>query len=363
MSSRRYLDALLDQLGVPELVVLVGHDWGGVLAFDWPAAIRARYPLSGAGRTLLTRTNSSRRAPVPANGWSSIDMSQLAPSNPHHKRCGCTWIQPSMRVVHIVKTFVHHRFSIGVAAVLVALAGCSPAAPDWGGVVSAAGEDQREECRGVEGPAVVLVHGIGDSASSASFHDVLAELPARRRVCRFDRPGAGDSPPPRRAGRDGDDLDRELAAVVDRADPTEPVVLVGHSFGSYPVLRYAAAHRDRVHSVVLLDGVDPALGLLAALDARSWSDVRMAREGLDLAAVQQQTETALSGEHPLGNVPLVVVRRGEQLTGQWSAAQERLADLSTSGRLEVAAGSGHQIPVDAPSVVVAAVREASGAPR
>jgi pimeloyl-ACP methyl ester carboxylesterase len=192
---------------------------------------------------------------------------------------------------------------------------------------------------------------------------VLAELPESRRVCRFDRPGAGDSPPPRRAGRDGDDLDRELAAVADRADPTEPVVLVGHSFGSYPVLRYAATHRDRVRSVVLLDGVDPTLGLLSALDARSWSDVRMAREGLDLAAVQQQTEYAVSGEHPLGNVPLVVVRRGEQISGQWSAAQERLADLSTSGRLEVAEGSGHQIPVDAPSVVVAAITEATGAPR
>lgn len=145
--------------------------------------------------------------------------------------------------------------------------------------------------------------------------------------------------------RDGPDVTATIStaswpAVVDRADPTEPVVLVGHSFGSYPGLRYAAAHRDRVHSVVLLDGVDPALGLLAALDARSWSDVRMAREGLDLAALQQQTETALSGEHPLGNVPLVVVRRGEQATGQWSAAQERLADLSTSGRLESPRAAG-----------------------
>ncbi|MBA3905672.1 MAG: haloalkane dehalogenase [Pseudonocardiales bacterium] len=31
----RYLDALLDGLGVRERVVLVGHDWGGVLAMDW----------------------------------------------------------------------------------------------------------------------------------------------------------------------------------------------------------------------------------------------------------------------------------------------------------------------------------------
>ena len=32
---RRYLDALLDALGVSDNVVLVGQDWGSALAFDW----------------------------------------------------------------------------------------------------------------------------------------------------------------------------------------------------------------------------------------------------------------------------------------------------------------------------------------
>ena len=44
VEHRHYLDGLLDQLGVHERVVLVGHDWGGVLAMDWarrhPAAMR-----------------------------------------------------------------------------------------------------------------------------------------------------------------------------------------------------------------------------------------------------------------------------------------------------------------------------------
>lgn len=41
---REYLEALLSILGVEKEVVLVGHDWGGVLLFDWgrrnPAAIK-----------------------------------------------------------------------------------------------------------------------------------------------------------------------------------------------------------------------------------------------------------------------------------------------------------------------------------
>ena len=35
VEHRRYLDALLEALGVTENVTLVGHDWGSALGFDW----------------------------------------------------------------------------------------------------------------------------------------------------------------------------------------------------------------------------------------------------------------------------------------------------------------------------------------
>src|SRR5919198_3529842 len=35
VEHRRYLDALLDGLGVRERVTLVIHDWGSALGFDW----------------------------------------------------------------------------------------------------------------------------------------------------------------------------------------------------------------------------------------------------------------------------------------------------------------------------------------
>lgn len=35
VEHRRYLDALLNQLGVKERVILVVHDWGSALGFDW----------------------------------------------------------------------------------------------------------------------------------------------------------------------------------------------------------------------------------------------------------------------------------------------------------------------------------------
>lgn len=38
VDHRRYLDGFLRAVGASERVVLVGHDWGGVLAFDWAAS-------------------------------------------------------------------------------------------------------------------------------------------------------------------------------------------------------------------------------------------------------------------------------------------------------------------------------------
>lgn len=35
VENRRYLDALLDQIGVHERVTFVVHDWGSALGFDW----------------------------------------------------------------------------------------------------------------------------------------------------------------------------------------------------------------------------------------------------------------------------------------------------------------------------------------
>ena len=35
VEHRRYLDALLESLGVRTRVIFVGHDWGAALSFDW----------------------------------------------------------------------------------------------------------------------------------------------------------------------------------------------------------------------------------------------------------------------------------------------------------------------------------------
>src|SRR5258708_3551793 len=53
VEQRRYLDALLEELGVRERVTFVGHDWGVALAFDWarrhPDPVKGLVFMEGVG--------------------------------------------------------------------------------------------------------------------------------------------------------------------------------------------------------------------------------------------------------------------------------------------------------------------------
>jgi pimeloyl-ACP methyl ester carboxylesterase/nucleoside-diphosphate-sugar epimerase len=89
-------------------------------------------------------------------------------------------------------------------------------------------------------PAYVLLHGLPYNAES--WRDVLSELDGPALVA--DLPGLG------RSAHSADDSAEWLAALLDpvRSRP----VLVGHSAGTAPALRYAHAHPERVSGLVLV---------------------------------------------------------------------------------------------------------------
>jgi pimeloyl-ACP methyl ester carboxylesterase len=65
----------------------------------------------------------------------------------------------------------------------------------------------------------------------------------------------------------------------------------------------------------------------------------------------------------LGDLPLVVVSQGptdaakKPFLAVWYTLQDGLANRSTHGRRIVAEGAGHDIHLDRPDVVIAAIRE------
>ena len=107
---------------------------------------------------------------------------------------------------------------------------------------------------GGRGPAVVFEAGL--AATCLNWSRVQSELAACAQTFSYDRAGLGWSPPvrgERSLRRWTDDLHRLIHAL----NLPRPVVLVGHSFGTYVVRVYANRFPDEVSALVLVDPVTP----------------------------------------------------------------------------------------------------------
>jgi len=107
---------------------------------------------------------------------------------------------------------------------------------------------------GGEGPAIVLVHGLG--GSHLNWLAVAPRLAAHGRVVAVDLHGHGRTPSLGRTARISANL-HMLARFLDVV-AAGPAVLMGNSMGGYVALATAAAEPGKVKAVVL---VNPALPL------------------------------------------------------------------------------------------------------
>lgn len=141
---------------------------------------------------------------------------------------------------------------------LAAAAAIAPveAAPDDaiytrpGQIVEAEGARLNLYCMGNGSPAVILDAGHQDWAPAWSV--IQPQVATWTRVCSFDRPGYGFSPPgpmPRTSER----IARELHVALHAIGVTGPYVLVGHAFGTTNLRTFASLYPDEVQGLVLID--------------------------------------------------------------------------------------------------------------
>jgi pimeloyl-ACP methyl ester carboxylesterase len=249
---------------------------------------------------------------------------------------------------------------------------------------------------------VVLEAGL--SRTSLDWSLVQPVIGQTTRVCAYDRAGMGWSDPGP-APRTPAQIAGELHTLLGTAGIPGPYVLVGHSLAGKNLRMFALQHPDEVAGMVLVDargeyvdehttpaeaqafqqamarqatiyGLARTLGLVRlfgasqdgtpalpdatrlamALFATGPRDLQTtAAEGQERAADDHQLAAAPS----LGNRPLIVLAAGQNMeqTPYWAEAQRRLAALSTTGRLIVAAGSGHAIHLEQPALVIDAVQQ------
>jgi pimeloyl-ACP methyl ester carboxylesterase len=140
-----------------------------------------------------------------------------------------------------------------------------------------------------QGPALVLLHGIG--SAGRSFDRQLASLSPMHRVVAWDAPGYGGSSPLVTSHPTAADYADALAALLD-ALKIAKCHLLGHSLGCLMAARFAAEHPQRVLSLTLCsvaaghadlpEGerkklLDQRVGDLAALGPRGMAEKRAPR--------------------------------------------------------------------------------------
>ena len=191
-------------------------------------------------------------------------------------------------------------------------------------------EERRLELAGVSttvleggnGPPLVLLHGPG--ASAAHWLHVLPDLVATHRVIAPDLPGLGAS----EAGGGPLDAERVLAWLGELIESTcpSPPALVGYALGGAIAARFAAAHRDRLGRLVLVD----ALGLTALDPAPEFG---LALHGF-LAQPSEQTHDELWRHCALDLAGL-----RERMDGRWEPFRAANVELARTPSVQVALGA------------------------
>ena len=225
-------------------------------------------------------------------------------------------------------------------------------------------------CEGSGSATVVLLSGFEGAGDSWSA--VTPTVSARARVCSSDKFGTGTSDPatgPQTFATQADSLRQALRTLGEPG----PFVVVGHSFGGAEAVTFAAAFRSEVIGVVLVDASPttwqaavcsvPDDGSAGAPGYRQvcamTSSPSANAERLDGPAAFAAVGTITS----LDDLPMAVLTasthdRGltaaesARLEQIWRTGQEQWASLSPSARVTSVDGSGHNIQIDRPAVVI-----------
>jgi pimeloyl-ACP methyl ester carboxylesterase len=153
-----------------------------------------------------------------------------------------------------------------------------------GSMVTVNGQRLHVLCEGTGTPAVLFEAGI--AASSLSWARVRPLVATFARTCAYDRAGLGWSPAAR-GPRTIPRMLEELHGVVAQAKAASgaPCILVGHSFGSFLVYAYAAAHPADVAGLVLLDPPSEWHHVTRRQARMLWGGIQLSRLGGLLARV------------------------------------------------------------------------------
>ena len=302
----------------------------------------------------------------------------------------------------------------------IALARDRTQSPAPGRLVEVAGHRLHIHCSGDGAPIVVI--DAGNGSFSVEWTPIQQSLRQTTRVCTYDRAGYGWSEPGPQP-RDGGKVVTELHELLQAVGEPGPYLLVGHSLGGAHVRLFAARYPQETAGLVLVDAPYPltitpeferqmqaSIGFYQVMKGLSGSGVlrilgplggansmpATARklppelqptylnllldpnqyataiaEMQSLPQTFEETSQFLTGQQPLGDLPLIVLTAGQTaapgstpfdetyipVPAEQLQRQAELAGQSSRGEQRVIAESTHSVHLDAPEAVMRAVQD------
>ena len=224
------------------------------------------------------------------------------------------------------------------------------------------GQKLHFETFGVSGPTVVFEAGLGND--STTWRLVAGPIATFARVVLYDRAGLGQSlPMMEKSAVTADEVVTNLHGLLTAADIRPPYILVGHSLGGLYVQMFARKYPKEVSGVVLLDSSSPDAPRELKTRARLEPGTAAYFEEEGIAESNRQVVNG----GPFPDVPLTIIAATDHgpFFKEWEPTlmrlQRQLATLSRQASFIVAQGSGHDVQVDRPELVIDAVRRMAGA--
>jgi pimeloyl-ACP methyl ester carboxylesterase len=225
------------------------------------------------------------------------------------------------------------------------------------------------------GPYTVIFES-GFGSDLRAWRKVAPEVAKTARVLRYSRAGHGGSdarPEPRTLLQSSIELDQLVAAAGLRP----PFILVGQSYGGLLARAFAARHPDWVAGMVLVDPTDerftPALRKIDAArvdqDDRHFATIIPARFRPEFDAIKPVLDGVFPVAGKLPDVPVVVITSMQRIDApefflETTPARTILSGLHDDfakgfrdGTHIVTERSGHNIQLDEPELVIAAVQQ------
>ena len=225
-------------------------------------------------------------------------------------------------------------------------------------VLAVNGQNLHIETSGASGPIIVFEAGLGND--STIWKLVAGPIAQFARVVLYDRAGLGASLPMNKGSAiTADEVATDLHALLSAADIRPPYLLVGHSLGGLYVQMFARKYPEEVSGIVLLESssTDAPSELKTRARLVPGTPAYLEEEGIS----ESNRQVANSGPFP--NVPLTVIAATDHgpYFKEWEPTlmrlQQQLATLSPQGALIVAKGSGHDVQIDRPEMVIDVVRQ------